>query len=65
MVFTDNCLVLWIISNVMLKCMEVRPELCKSAAELFRPLQPYPTGDGVKCIAVAYAGISLMLLALL
>jgi len=64
MIFTEDHLVLWIISNVTPKCMEVGIELCKTAAELFRPVEPYAPGEGVKPTAMAYAGISVVPLAL-
>lgn len=47
MALIEDYPVLWIISNVRPKCMEVRSKLCKCASELFRPVESYPTGDGV------------------
>lgn len=65
MVFIEDYLVLWIISNVTPRYMEVGSKLCKSAAELFRPVEPCPTGDEVTPTAMAYAGISVVPLSLM
>lgn len=48
------------------KCysQRVRLKLCKSSAEFFRPVEPYSMSDRVKPTAVAYGGISVVLLAL-
>lgn len=64
MVFIEGYLVLWIISNVMPKCVAVGSELFRSAAELFRPVEPYRTGEVVKPTAVACTAVSVVPLVL-